>query len=528
MKFKGIILLTTATAFAVSSGYADQPVMPLNVVLIIADDLGVGDVGCYHMTASGAPREPSRTRQRGLTRERDARGGSRMIRTPNIDRLATQGMRATDAHSISAVCTPSRYSMLAGRYYHRYPRNWNGEALIEADRPTIASVFRSAGYATGYFGKVHTGWGEPSEDRKHRQDIDWNSELPRGVLEMGFDKYFGTPFTHNEPPFVFVEDRHVVGLDPADPLVVVPKEIERGNWGWGLSKGAKAAHAARPEDEIDLIVMGKAIDFIKETAGEKPFFINLAFVAPHVPISPSKQFKGTTKLGRYGDFVEQLDWCVGQVLQTLETEGLADNTLVIFTSDNGAIHHRHEYGMGHRANLDWLGQKTDAWEGGVRVPFIVRWPGRVPEGKTFDQLVSLMDIPQTVWAAAGLTPPAGAAPDSLNQLDVFTGKTTNAVRSELYMLGITGQALRSGDWVYIPQRGSCGVTTDPAMTWAMQLGALGQINSDYDDEGKLKPGAPQEQLYNMRDDPRQSTNVVLQYPEKAAELAKRFKEVSKR
>ena len=324
--------------------------------------------------------------------------------------------------------------------------------------------------------------------------------------------------------FVFSPVRE---LDPADPLVVVPKEVERGKWGWGLSKGAAAAHAARPEDEIDLIVTEKSIQFIKANQ-DKPFFINLALVAPHVPVSPSKQFKGKSKLGWYGDVVEQMDWCVGQVLQTLEDEGLADHTLVIFTSDNGALCHPREYKMGHRANLDWLGQKTDAWEGGMRVPFIVRWPGTVPAGDTFDQLVSLMDIPQTVWAAAGITPPAGAGPDSLNQLDVLTGQTEATIRSELYMIGITGQALRSGDWVYLPKPGSQGVTTLPSATWAMQLGEMGQLNSDYDEAGQLKADAPQEQLYNLRTDPQQSTNVLLQYPEKAAELAKRFKQVSQR
>lgn len=494
MKAKWVVVLVVG--WALGCGAKTQP----NVVLIVADDLGVGDVGCY---------------------------GSKMISTPNIDRLAAEGLRATDAHAIASVCTPSRYAMLTGRYYHRYPYNWNGESLVEADRPTIASVFKLAGYATGYFGKVHTGWGERSETRAHRQDIDWNKELPRGVLEMGFDTYFGTPFTHNEPPFVFVEDRHVVGLDPADPLICVPKTVERGPWGWGLSKGAKAAHEARPEDRIDLIVTEKAIGFIKENT-DKPFFINLALVAPHVPISPAEQFKGTTKLGWYGDFVAQLDGCVGQVLQTLEELNIEDNTIVVFTSDNGAIHHRREHGMGHRANLNWLGQKTDAWEGGVRVPFIIRWPDRISEGATVDQLVSLMDIPQTVWAAAGIKPPVGAAPDSVNQLDFLMGKTGKSARSELLLIGIAGTALRSGDWVYVPKPGSQGVTTDPRMDWAMQLVELGQKNSDYDDEGKLKENAPREQLYNLREDPQQSINVVRQYPEKAAELAERFKEVSKR
>lgn len=497
MKCKWIIPLMAGLAVGCSA----KEQAPLNVLLIIADDLGVGDVGCY---------------------------GSQWIRTPNIDRMAEQGARALDAHSTAAVCTPSRYSILAGRYYHRYPRSWNGEALIEADRPTIASVFKSAGYATGYFGKVHTGWGEPRPDRKHRQDIDWNKELPRGVLEMGFDKYFGTPFTHNEPPFIFVEDRHVVGLDPADPLVVVPKEIERGNWGWGLSRGAKAAHEARPEDRIDLIVTQKAIDFIDATAGKKPFFINLALVAPHVPTTPSKQFKNTSNLGLYGDVVEQLDWCVGRVFQTLEKHGLTDNTLVIFTSDNGAIFYKEYLEKGQRSNLDWLGQKTDAWEGGVRVPFIVRWPGRIPAGTTIEPLVSLMDISKTVWAAAGITPPDGASPDAINQLDLITGKTDKTLRDELYMIGITGQALRSGDWVYIPQQGSCGVTTDPTFSWALQINELGQKNSDYDEAGNLKPDAPDAQLYNLRTDPGQLKNIIREHPEKAAELAARFKEVKKR
>jgi arylsulfatase A len=479
------------------SSVADQP----NVILIIADDLGVGDVGCY---------------------------GSKLILTPHLDQLAKEGSRATDAHATASVCTPSRYSILAGRYYHRYTRNWNGESLIEADRPTIASVFRDNGYATSYFGKVHTGWGEPSKEREHRQDLDWNKELPRGVLEMGFDTYFGTPFTHNEPPFVFVKDRHVVGLDPTDPLVCIPKTVKRGPWGWGLSEGAKAAHEARPVKRIDLIVTEKAVDYIKEVGGKKPFFMNLALVAPHVPYYPSKEFKGTSKMGWYGDVVQQMDWCVGQVLKTLKDMNLEKNTIVIFTSDNGAIYHSKEYKTGHRSNLNWLGQKTDAWEGGLRVPFIVRWPGKVPAGKVIKPLISLMDIPKTVWAASGITAPEEAAPDSLNQLDLVLGKTKKTIRDELYMIGITGTALRSGDWVYLPKPGSQGVTTNPKLTWAMQLAELGRVNSDYDKDGLLKADAPKEQLYNLRTDPEQSTNVIAEFPEIAATLAQRYLVVRKR
>ena len=518
---KKLLMMTALAAVAGSAAtQAAQPPQkqaPLNVLLIIADDLGIGDVGCY---------------------------GSKWLETPNIDRLAAEGVRATDAHASAAVCTPSRYAILSGRYFHRYsPCHGLGEALIEADRPTIASVFRDNGYTTGYFGKTHTGWGEPREDRKHSNDIDWNSELPRGVLEMGFDKFFGTPRSHNEPPYVFVEDRHVIGLDPADPLkIVLQKEAKAQglvNWGWGASIGAKKAHEARPVKEIDRIVTDKVIEFIGKVAGKpsttsttstssgsrKPFFINLAYVAPHVPTYPSEQFRGTSKLGWYGDCVEQMDWYIGRVLQALETHGLMDNTLIIFTSDNGAIFHKEYLEQGQDSNLGLLGQKTDVWEGGMRVPLIVRWPGHIPAGSTVEPLISLVDLSKTAWAAAGITPPEGASPDALNQLDLITGKSTDAIRTELYMTGIAGAALRSGDWVYIPQQGSAGISTLKSATWANQINELGQANSDYDADGTIKADAPDAQLYNLRTDPRQSTNVIREHPEKAAELAERFKQV---
>ena len=480
-----------------------------NVVLIVADDLGVGDVGCY---------------------------SSKLIKTPNLDRLAVQKARAMDANATASVCTPSRFAILSGQYYQRYPIAWNGQALIEEGCPTIASVFRDNGYATAYFGKVHTGWGESSENRRHRQDIDWNKELPRGVLEMGFDTYFGTPFSHNEPPFVFAKDRHVIGIDPSDPIQIIPKTETKKGWGWGISVGGKAAHDARPEDQIDLMVTQKTVDFIDATAGRKPFFINLALVAPHVPLSPTEQFLGRSQLsklegpdwhgGTYGDFVEQMDWCVGQVLDALERHKLTDNTLVIFTSDNGAIYHPYPYEQGHYSNLDFMGQKTDVWQRGLRVPFIVRWPGRIPASTTVEPLISLMDISKTVWAAAGITPPEKASPDALNQLDLLTGISSNAIRTELFINGITGEGLRSGDWVYIPKPGSCGVSSDRAFDWAMQMDELGQEHSDYEKGTlNLKKDAPTAQLYNLRTDPQQKKNIIRKHPETADQLDKRFNEI---
>ena len=464
-----------------------------NVVLIMADDLGTGDVGCY---------------------------GSEKIKTPNIDRLAAQGMRFTDAHSTGAVCTPSRYAVLSGRYYWG---GWNGELLMRDEWTLLPEALRDNGYATGYFGKWHLGWGEDFEGRKHRSDIDWNSTLPAGVLECGFDFYFGTPFTHNESPSLFVLNRKVIGLDPNDPISIIgPKEP--GGAPFGKSIGGKKAHEARPEDRVDLMVTHQAKKWIKQNS-DKPFFANVALVAPHVPLSPGKEFLGKSGLGVYGDFVEQMDWCVGQILQTLEECGVADNTIVIFTSDNGAVVHIEPLGQGHRSNLDWLGQKTDVWEGGVRVPFVVRWPGKVKAGTTCDALLSLADISKTVWEAAGVSPANDTALNSVSQLPLWLDPDAKPVRTEMMHLGF-GYALRSGDWVYIPRQGSCGVTTQ-FPSWGLRLPEMGQTNSDVDETGRLKADAPETQLYNLKTDPSQTRNVINEYPEKATEMAACFKAMHK-
>lgn len=465
-----------------------------NVVLMVADDLGAGDVGCY---------------------------GSTHIKTPNIDRLAEQGMRFTDAHAAAAVCTPSRYAMLSGRYYWG---PWNGELLLRDEWNLLPEVLRENGYATGYFGKWHLGWGENFEGRRHRSDIDWNQPLPAGVRECGFDFYFGTPFSHNESPSVFVLNRQVLGVDPDDPISIIgPKEP--GGAPYGKSIGGKKAHEARPEHRIDLMVTHQAKRWINQNSAG-PFFMNIAFVAPHVPLSPGSEFQGKSDLGVYGDFVQQLDWCVGQIFQTLEECGVADNTIIMFTSDNGAVMHREPVKAGHRSNLDRLGQKTDAWEGGVRVPFIVRWPGRVNAGTTSDALFSLGDICKTVWDAVGAVPMVDTALNSISQLPVWTGEK-ESVREEMIHLGIYGYALRSGNWVYLPYQGSGGVTTDFSMPGWLRLPEIGQTNSDIDDTGHIKADAPDAQLYNLKTDPSQSRNVIGEYPEKAAELAERFKTLHK-
>lgn len=470
-----------------------------NIVFIVADDLGIGDVGCY---------------------------GATKIKTPNLDRLAAQGLRATDAHASGAVCTPSRYGILTGRDYWRIKTDWMGEMLVEPDRPTVAKTLRDAGYDTAYFGKWHLGWGTSAKPRAHRSDWDWNAEtLAPGVLETGYDTFFGTPFSANEPPLVFVESRTVVGRDPADPIIVVDPKVEK-YFGYGTSKGAAAAHAARPLDQIDRIVTGKAAAYI-EAHKDKPFYLHIALVAPHVPVAPAKDFQGRTTVGAYGDFVEQMDDCVGQLLSAIEKVGIADQTLVIFTSDNGAILSKKIHDRGHRSNAGLLGQKTDAWEGGVNIPFLARWPGKIPAGSVCKRLVSLNDFYATACAAAGVPVPAGAGPDSINQLPVLKNPALPAVRTEMTYLAISKPqvALRSGDWVYLPGRGSFGVTTDPSMEWAMQFEEIGLVNSDFNPDGTPKTDAPDVQLYNLAEDPCQKNNLAASRPEKVKELAARLAEI---
>jgi arylsulfatase A len=492
--------LLAALATGVSPAAAETSYKP-NIVFMIADDLGVGDLQCY---------------------------GATKIKTPNLDRLAAGGVRATEACASAAVCTPSRYGILTGRDYWRIKTDWEGQSLIEPDRATVAKTLRGAGYQTAYFGKWHLGWGEtdPARRRTHRAGLDWNArEIKPGVLEAGYDTFFGTPFSHNEPPLVFVQDRSVFKADPADPLEIVGPEVEK-YFGYGTSRGAKAAHEARPTDRIDEIVADRAAEFITAHA-PGPFYLNIAFVSPHVPIAPAPEFKKTSEAGAYGDYVAMLDHCVGRVLDALDKAGVADNTLVIFTSDNGAILHKEVHAAGHRANSARLGQKTDAWLGGLNVPFIARWPGRIPAGTTTGALISLNDFYATACAAAGLPPPSGDGIDSINQLPVLEDPTAGSLRHEMTHLAISkpGVALRSGDWLFIPAQGSLGVTTDPKMAWAMQFEEIGLVNSDFNPDGTLKPDAPTVQLYNLKDDPSQAVNLAAKNPDKARELSARLEEL---
>ncbi|QHI68707.1 sulfatase family protein [Tichowtungia aerotolerans] len=485
-------VMGTACVLGLATGglAAEKP----NVLIILADDLGYGDTGCY---------------------------GAELVKTPNIDRLAAQGVRFTDAHSPAAVCQPSRYGVMTGRYNWRRGKPWDGSYMFSDKHPTLQQVLGTAGYATAAFGKWHNGWG--------LGPIDYGDEqVAPGPLESGFGYYFGTPRSHNEPPQVFMENRTMYGRDPSDPLRIIQHSevVERGlkDWGWGLSEGAAAAHAARPQDEIDLIVAERAADYLRERPKDEPFFLYVAFVAPHVPIAPSSRFQGTSQAGQYGDFLQQLDCSVGTVLDALEEKGLDKNTLVIFSSDNGAVYMHSAIEAGHHQNGPLLGQKTDAWCGGNQVPFIVRWPGKVPAGKTSDVFVSLTDIMATVTAATGVETPETAI-DSQNQLPVFLSPMADSIRTEMIYTGIFGQGIYSGGWVYYPFQGSGGMTAHPTQRWGQPYSKMGVTNSDLSADGRLKADAAPAQLYNVNSDPGQTVNLYRQNPERATSMQKRLDEI---
>lgn len=484
-----LCLLLPALLAACCANAGERP----NILLIVADDLGYGDLGCQ---------------------------GATKILTPHIDRLAGEGVRFSDAHAVAAVCNPSRYSILSGTYLWHAKRKNDYSLYFHDGQVTLPALLKSAGYRTAALGKWHNGFGRAG-------DPDWNAELKPGPLEIGFDYFFGTPRTHNEPPFVFVENHHVVDLDPADPIRVLPAREAKGGWGHGLSEGGAKAHAARPVEKIDPILADRAVAFMSEKH-EAPFFLYLAFLAPHVPLAPGPDFRGKSAAGVYGDFVQQLDACVGKVLVALKAQGLADNTLVLFTSDNGAVLTREALAVGHRSNASRLGQKTDAWEAGHRVPFIARWSGHLPAGTERRELFSQVDLMATLAEAVGAKLPEGASPDGQSAWPAFVDPLhAPATRTEAVFLGTGGHALRQGEWVYLPKQGSCGMTVQvpPSTPWGQLWARLGLTNDTIDAMGHVLPDAPKAQLYAVRSDPDQHHNVIADHPEIAARLQARMDEL---
>lgn len=498
--FSWLVLPIFVLLFAGTVSAAEQPP---NVVLIFADDLGYGDVGCY---------------------------GATLLKTPNIDKLAAEGMRFTDAHSSSAVCTPSRYGLLTGEYPFRAndgkgiwgPAPITSPLIIEPDTLTIADVFKAQGYDTAVFGKWHLGFGKGKND--------WQEPLRPGPQDLGFDYYFGMPVVNSAPPYVYVENDMVVGSEPDDPLVylgrgakdatpitpIKPEESQRSANQFG---GAVEAHKLFNDYQVGTKLTEKCTEWIESREG-KPFFAYFSTTNVHHPFTPAKRFQGTSNAGVYGDFTQELDWIVGEVRKSLEQAGVADNTLIIFTSDNGGMFNlggRAAAKLGHKLNGDLLGSKFGVWEGGHRVPFIAWWPGQIEADAVSDQLLISTDLLATFAAVTGYSLAQDKQKDSINMLPVLIGEADRPLRTEMIVTGRSKKhiAVRHGKWMYIPAKNDGGFTGSkpgqhawggPAVT-----ALVGTPNSDIVD-GKLKKNAPPAQLYDLEADVNQTQNLYHQQP----------------
>jgi len=473
-----------------------------NVIIINADDLGYGDLGCY---------------------------GATKVQTPNIDRLAKEGKRFTNAHSASSVCTPSRYALITGIYPHRsgFSRPVFGGTglIIPTETKTIADVMKASGYATACVGKWHLGFGEGKPD--------WNGDLKPGPLELGFDYYYGVPVVNSHPPFVYVEDHRVVGLVPEDPIVngkkANTKEIPEKMWVERMG-GGDAAHALYIDDQVGTHLTQKAVSWIKEKK-DQPFFLYFATTNIHHPFTPAPRFLGTSQAGLYGDFIHELDWIVGEVTKTLEQEGLADNTLILLTSDNGGMINatgQKAVAKGHKLNGDLLGFKFDAWEGGHRVPFIAKWPSNIKKNTISDQLVCQIDLLATMVALTGQDQSFVEGKNSVNILPTLVDDPQKPIREELVLSPIGQKShltLRQGKWLYIPSRGGGGFGSKTLGSHSFggpaAMAYCGNKNSDVKDGSFIK-GAPNGQLYDLDKDVNQTTNLYLQHPEVVEQMKERL------
>ena len=497
---KSVGLAAAATVVPIR-GEAAERKRP-NVVLIYADDLGYGDVGCY---------------------------GATKVATPNIDRLADEGIRFTNAHSPSATCTPSRYAMLTGEYVWRRKGTGilSGTAplIIEPGRTTLASLMQRAGYRTGVVGKWHLGLGTG--------DLDWNSEIKPGPREIGFDSCFLIPATGDRVPCVYVEDRRVVGLDPSDPIRVrfgkpVGDEptgkdhpellkmhpshghnqtIVNGISLIGYMSGGQAARWV-DEDMADTIT-GKAVAFIERHKSE-PFFLYFSSHDIHVPRVPHPRFAGTSGLGPRGDAIVQLDWCVWEILRTLDRLSLTEDTMVIFTSDNGPVvddgykDQAVELLDGHKPAGPLRGGKYSAFDAGTRVPFIVRWPGRVKPG-TSEALLCQIDLSASMAALADQTLAHEDGPDSFDVSAALLGQTQTGRDHLVEHAGVL--SLIQGDWKYI----------EPGKGPKINRNTNIELGRD-----------SQPQLYNLKGDLGEKHNLAAEHPDRVKAMADLLRKIRKR
>ncbi len=496
---------------------ADSSSKPPNVVVILSDDVGYGDLTCY---------------------------GGINVNTPHIDGLAKSGLRFTDAHCDAATCTPSRYAMLTGCYAWRHDGVMilpgDAKSLIQPGQPTIASVMKSAGYTTGLVGKWHIGLGDGT--------IHWNGEIKPGPCELGFDDAFFFAATADRVPTVYIHDHRVVNLDPKDPIHVSYKqkigtnytdptgqddpellkmELSEGHDGTivdGISRIGymTGGTAARWNDEtMAATFTGKACEFIQKNK-ERPFLLYFTPSDIHVPHAPSEKFAGKSLCGIRCDVITQLDWCVGRVMETLIQCGVADNTLIIFTSDNGPVVNDGydddsvQLLGAHKPAGPFRGGKYSIYEGGTRIPLITHWRGHIQPGVS-DALISQLDILRSLAALVGQPVPAGGAPDSFNELPALLGRTPTACQSLVEEAEVL--AIRDGKWKLIDrsQRPGAHPPPPPPPLTPKQLQRRKAIEQLHMPGAVDYPTAPLE-LYDLASDPGETNNIANLHPDLVKQL----------
>ncbi|MDD4032915.1 MAG: arylsulfatase [Bacteroidales bacterium] len=523
------IIIPVMTIFLAGSACSTQKDELPNIVIIYTDDVGYGDLGCY---------------------------GASSVKTPNIDRLAEEGIRFVNSYACASTCTPSRYALLTGEYHWRKPPGWSvgelkgvsiapGDAgmLIDPSKPSLASVLKDAGYATGVVGKWHLGLGPAGGP-------DWNGTIKPGPSEIGFDYSWLIPVTGDRVPCVFVENGRIAGLDPHDPVRVsynqpvgpdstiynpeitpdmivsydeTPPEKYGGNQTEKLKMYPSFGHdqtivngvprigymtggksALWKDEDIAETITVKALDFINDNKS-RPFFLYFSTHDVHVPRVPGERFAGKSSIGVYGDVIMQMDWCVGKITELLDDLGLSENTLVIFTSDNGPVqddgyHDGSAEIIGtHSPAGPYKGGKYSAFEAGTKVPLIVRWPGKVRKGVS-ETPFSQIDILASLAALSGYENPNGLSVDSRNSFPVLTGKeqTGRDIIVQQNMVGVI--SVIKDNWKYIePGDGpEFNLYTRPPMPMG---------------------NSPEPQLYNIGSDITEEYNLAKENPEKTRELS---------
>ncbi len=482
-----------------------------NIIIILADDMGYGDVSCYNPNAK--------------------------THTPNIDSLAAQGISFTDAHSSGSLSVPSRYGLLTGKYFFRRPPQKNymgyGKPLIESGCETIGTLLQKAGYTTACIGKWHLGLEWSLKDAEHDvtygvndngfSNINYNAPLKYSPREAGFDYSFILPGSLDMPPYVFVRNDKVI--DPEIVMVtnIYPKttpetliewdkkytgdnDIYKGRGVWW--RNGEISASFRVENCLDIIIE-EGISFIRRQVSEnpgKPFLLYLPLTGPHTPWVPGKDFEGMSKAGVYGDFVAHIDNVVFRINKTLRELGIENNTLMIFTSDNGA--HWSEKDIltyAHNSNYGSRGQKGDIWNGGHRIPLLIKWPEGINSEVICDQTVSLIDIIATLSDLTGQKIPPSQAEDSYSFYHVLKGSYQKPVRDQIIYISASGKlAIQSANWKYMNFLGSGGFT-DPSYIRPVE-------------------GGPQGQLYNLSVDPLEQDNLFQDEPDMVRKLSRMLEE----